>query len=43
MKRFFFLLFIPFLFSCSESEKQKNTGINFSYTIDTVQVNPGSI
>jgi hypothetical protein len=41
MKRFFLLLFIPFVFSCSESEKQESTGINFSYTIDTVQVDPG--
>lgn len=41
MKRFLFLIFISFVFSCSESERQGNTGINFSYTIDTLQVDPG--
>ncbi|WP_297336733.1 DUF4221 family protein [Algoriphagus sp.] len=41
MKRFLFFLLIPFVFSCSESQKQENTRINFSYTTDTMQVDPG--
>ncbi|SDC72458.1 protein of unknown function [Algoriphagus faecimaris] len=41
MKRLLSLLALALLVSCSESERQGNTGINFSYTIDTLQVDPG--